>query len=187
MTFIPRPQIEAQALKVLHQTQTLQIPIPVEVTAVRLGLDVESVALGSGVSGVLIVEDGKGIIGFNEDHAYVRQRFTIGHELGHYLLHRNNVDKTLFIDTTKFVSVYLRDSNSSNGDKWQEIQANQFSAALLMPKHLIEKEISQPEYDLLDVDDLCLLLAERFQVSTQAMSYRLGILGLTEGQPDELR
>ena len=179
--FRTREQIENEALAVLQRTFTLQVPVPVDVTASRLGLDLEAVPLGPGVSGVLIVESGKGSIGFNSDHSPVRQRFTIGHEIGHFLLHINDVGEELFIDTTRFVSVYLRDGESSSGEKAQEIQANQFAAALLMPRVLLAKEIAQSEYDSLDEDELCLLLAERFQVSTQAMSYRLGALGLTEG------
>lgn len=180
MTFRTRQQIEDEALTVLRRTQTLQIPVPVDVTASRLGLDVEPAPLGAGVSGVLIVEDGKGSIGYNEEHAPVRQRFTIGHEIGHYLLHIDAAAKELFIDTTRFVSVYFRDGDSSSGEKWREIQANQFAAALLMPRMLLEQEISQPEYDFLDEDELCSLLAERFQVSTQAMAFRLGSLDLAE-------
>lgn len=110
---------------------------------------------------------------------YVRQRFSIAHEVAHWVLHRGDPDAPdLFIDTTKYVAVYLRDQQSATGEKAREIQANMFAAALLMPESLLRGEINNSEYDLLDEDALCAELAKKFQVSTQALSIRLTALGI---------
>jgi Zn-dependent peptidase ImmA (M78 family) len=36
---------------------------------------------------MLVVKGERGAIGYNSTHARVRQRFTISHEIAHYLLH----------------------------------------------------------------------------------------------------
>ena len=38
------------------------------------------------VAGMLVIEGDRGVIGYNSTHALVRQRFTIAHEISHYLL-----------------------------------------------------------------------------------------------------
>ena len=60
-----------------------------------------------------------------------------------------------------------------------ERQANQFAAALLMPKFLVEEELKSIHIDLGDEQGLK-SLADRFAVSAQAMSLRLVNLGLIE-------
>ena len=52
----------------------------------RLNLAVQSEALGDNVAGMLVIEGDRGAIGYNSTHALVRQRFTIAHEISHYLL-----------------------------------------------------------------------------------------------------
>lgn len=55
-----------------------------------------------------------------------RHRFTIAHELGHYILHRNGV-KMCRIAEKESIAAYL-------DPEWQ---ANTFASAILMPKRLI--------------------------------------------------
>ena len=116
----------------------------------------------------------RGAIGYNSAHASVRQRFTVAHEIGHYMLHVKNAHSRLFLD--RYV-VYRRDDQSSTGNDREEIEANAFAAALLMPAELVRDEIRKNNLDLDDEDDLG-VLAKRFNVSTTAMSFRLGNLGL---------
>ena len=123
-------------------------------------------------SGFLLVKDGKAIIAINSETPINRQRFTIGHELGHYFLHVNNGDD-LFLDKT----LYHRNDKSSYGTIAKEIEANHFSASLLMPDKMIQQVIDEEQLDLSDDLDL-LLLSKKFAVSEKAMGYRLGNLGL---------
>lgn len=176
MPRITKVQIEEKATEVLQRTGTYRVPVPVEVVALRHGLEVEAAALGDGVSGVLIVQGDRGSIGYNETHAAARQRFSIAHELGHFVLHRNEPETAnLFID--KKFAIFLRDEQSAEGAELREIQANHFAAALLMPADALRKEIASGEFDLVDDDSLA-ELAERFEVSARALSIRLATLKL---------
>jgi Zn-dependent peptidase ImmA (M78 family) len=174
------PRIEAQATELLRRTGCMQVPVPVEVVARSIGLEVEPASLGDDVSGVLVLTDGRGTIGYNEAQAPVRQRFSIAHEIGHYILHQDQGQ--LFID--KNYTVFLRDQRSAIGQDVQEIQANQFAAALLMPAELIRQEIVDIGFDLGDDEDddgdeiTLAKLATKFGVSSQAMSFRLANLNL---------
>lgn len=111
----------------------------------------------------------------------VRSRFSIAHELGHYLLHKDS--RSLFIDKRNF-AVYHRNELSSTGEDRLEIEANRFAAALLMPTDMLRNEITKNDFDLGD-EEVQSSLAKRFNVSTQAMAYRLASLGMFE-LPDSL-
>lgn len=168
-----RTNPESQAELLLRRSGINEAPIPAESVALRLGLQVEQAKLGADVSGVLVVADGRGIIGVNSEHSSLRQRFSIAHEIGHFLLHRN--DQELFIDKTYFAA--FRDSRSSTGEDHREREANAFAAALLMPSTLLRKAVDQHEFDL--ADELGLdALAHLFQVSRQAMTFRVANLGV---------
>jgi Zn-dependent peptidase ImmA (M78 family) len=145
----------------------------VEGVALYLGLQIERAKLGDDVSGVLVVADGRGIIGVNSDHSPVRQRFSVAHEIGHFLMHRNAQD--LFIDKGYFAA--FRDSRSSTGEDRREREANAFAAALLMPARLVKNAVAQHRFDLGDEEALD-ALAELFQISRQAMTYRVANLGI---------
>jgi Zn-dependent peptidase ImmA (M78 family) len=86
---------------------------------------------------------------------------------------KNSSQPRLFID--RYVA--FRNDESSAGNDWQEIEANAFGAALLMPAELVREEIKQRKLVLDDEDDLS-TLAKQFHVSPAAMSYRLINLGL---------
>jgi len=69
------------------------------------------------------------IITINENSNIQRQRFTLAHELGHYVMHRN---KRLIYDTED----NFWDWNSYNQ---LETEANYFAAELLMPEEIFLK------------------------------------------------
>jgi len=172
MKYIPTLELEGQAEQLLASVDALDVPTPLDVVAHRLGLHVEEVPLGEDISGVLVVSGGRGMIGVNLTQPVVRRRFTIAHEIAHFVLHRD--ESELFIDKT-FVA--FRDSDSGKGARRAEIQANQFAAALLMPAELIERELGGQVVDLA-ATDVIEELAERFLVSSQSMTFRLDNLGL---------
>ena len=167
-------QLEERAVQVLRETGTYRVPVPIDVVAHRLRLTTKAAALGEDVSGMLVVEDELGAIGYNSTHAPVRQRFTIAHEIAHYVLHlKKNQKSQLFID--RFV--FRRDENSSTGNDREEVEANRFAAMLLMPETFVRKVIERFDFDLDDSEAID-SLAKRFNVSTAAMTNRLTTLGL---------
>lgn len=168
--------IESRASEILSELRIRTAPINVEKIARKLGLGVLPYNLGSNVSGVLYIQNGKGTIGFNPSESAVRTRFTIAHEIGHFVLHKLNND--MFVDHKQF-RLMFRDSKSSTGQDKMEQEANAFAAALLMPKELLISEIQKIEFDFgQEEDDAISALANRFKVSLTAMTYRIDNLNL---------
>lgn len=166
----PRREIEILSVRPTHAAQELltseqvqEPPIDVERIASRCGVQVVKRHFDDDLSGLLIALDEGAVIGVNDKQHEHRQRFTIGHELGHYLL--NHHDR-FHIDLGP---------NAEHGDPpgydWQsERAANQFSANLLMPSALVHEAYAE--------NDSTVQLAHCFKVSELAMGYRLIELGL---------
>ena len=87
---------------------------------------------------------------------------------------KKNQKSQLFIDRHL---TFRRDGYSSGGVDFEEVEANQFGAALLMPRSHVRQEIKKSDLDL-DDEEAITFLAKRFHVSTAAMSNRLSNLGL---------
>jgi Zn-dependent peptidase ImmA (M78 family) len=117
--------------------------------------------------------DNGATVGVNSLHAAVRQRFTIAHEIGHYVLHR----RRRFIDE---VWVDYRDERASAGTYKQEVEANGFAAELLMPEDLVKRSLGRLIDSGLELSgsDVAASLADEFDVSTEAMSHRLTNLAI---------
>ena len=98
-------------------------------------------------------------IGVNASDSLTRKRFTIAHEIAHFLLHRQDIGGGV-VDDPLYRSEHL--------SGWQETEANKFAADILMPYDLIEQFANR---GIRNVDEL----AKKFGVSTQAMNIRLGI------------
>ena len=167
-------RIEEQTVEILKKNNCFTLPIEVEELAVNIGVKLEKVEVDDDVSGLFVMKKNKPYILYNALQSTNRTRFTIAHELGHYILH--SYKTPLFIDKTS--KVLYRDNNSSTGEILMEREANAFAAALLMPKSLIRNELDKK---ISDVDDVIQYLADKFQVSSQAMSFRLSNLGYDFG------
>tara|TARA_R110002020_G_scaffold31481_2_gene98089 strand:+ start:2171 stop:2689 length:519 start_codon:yes stop_codon:yes gene_type:complete len=139
--------------------------------ASNLSIVIHEKSLSNEISGLLIIKDGKVVIGVDSDQGIQRKRFTIAHELGHYYLHRQF--KSTFVD-----EVFARSGSSNQVER----EANAFAAALLMPKELIIKAIKVNNWQTID-DDEILSLAKKFNVSGVSMTYRLVNLNIID-QPD---
>jgi len=149
-------------------------PIDVAMVAQGEGAIVIPQRLGWDVSGVLLRDDSQTLLGVNSAHHPRRQRFTIAHEIGHLLLHPG---RSYTVDST--VRLNWRDDLSSLATDKEEIAANAFAAELLMPERLIRAAIDHIATSKISDEDRILdALARRFDVSTEAMSYRLINLGI---------
>jgi Zn-dependent peptidase ImmA (M78 family) len=144
------------------------LPIDPAYIARQLGAEVYEMHLAETVDGMLkYYQDGTfPAIFVNEETAPPRKRFTIAHELGHVVANiRQNPNGV--IDGT---DVFYRDPDSRTGKKPIEVFANQFAAALLMPRAFVKALFDSGKSDL--------VLANDFGVSLQAMTNRLTNLGL---------
>lgn len=127
------------------------------------------------ISGLLYRVAGSApVIGVNSNNPKFRQRFTIAHELGHLTLHHGH---DLILE--RLVRLNFRDATSSTASDEEEIEANQFAAALLMPTDFLRHSLmillqGRPLSDL----EVVRRLAKRFEVSQSAMEYRLTSLGM---------
>lgn len=167
-----KKQIENLATKHLKISGAYKAPIDVHLVASKNGIDVQEVDIGEDISGIIILKDGKATIGYNPKDISERRRFTIAHELGHYFLHRDQME--MFVDKSFYA---LRDERSSKGEYIIEREANAFAASLLMPRDLVIEAVNQQNFDLGD-DTALQKISEKFQVSTQAMSFRLANLNI---------
>lgn len=167
---------EQAAGRLLAEAGEISPPVNVERLARHLGVVVSRSAFKDGdVSGMLIRQDGTSpVIGVNDVHSDHRQRFTIAHELGHFLLHPG---REVVLDRP--VRVNLRDKTSSAATDREEIEANAFAASLLMPADLVRSELQRLSAVVRQDPERCsTALADIFDVSDAAMGFRLINLGL---------
>src|SRR6476620_5836155 len=125
-------KIETMVLGLLAQHEQIRPPVRIERIAKDLGVEIRSGDLDD-VSGVLVRQGNSAIIGTNSSQSAQRQRFTIAHELGHFLLHEgitNHVDRSYRVN--------FRSAESSQATNVEEIEANYFAASILMPRHMLD-------------------------------------------------
>lgn len=167
--------IKKQADAILSELNITNLPVKIEDVAKKIGLRILPFAFDDDISGVLVIEDGQGIIGYNQNESRVRRRFTIAHECAHYALHKEH--SSMFMDKGFNAIFRSRQSGLTEETQILEREANTFAAYILMPDHLLKKEIDQIDFDLGSEDDIK-NLAKIFDVSSQAMYYRILNSGL---------
>ncbi len=157
------------AKAVIEQLGDVELPIPVQEIAAAVDiLEIKPITL-SGFEGGLITPDDKssGCILINENSRPQRQRFTIGHELGHYLnpWHNSGSEGQFMCKAQDMVVC----GTPAGMRQKMEVEANQFSAELLMPTKFMRdhiKRIKEPETDHI------VALAEKYDVSKESMGRR---------------
>jgi Zn-dependent peptidase ImmA (M78 family) len=167
------PTLEEKANKLLSDSSVSRAPVPVERIAEQLNIEVRYAPGMRDVSGALIQDGDSVVIAVNSAQHENRQRFTIAHEIGHYVLDRK--DTKLHFDED--FSVSYRNSLSSAATDKSEIDANQFAAALLMPASFIRKDLMRLTPNGTSADAAVQSLATKYKVSTRAMEFRLLNLG----------
>lgn len=171
-------QNEMKARELLRKYCVLAPPVPIEVIARGEGAQIAKNHFEGWESGFILRGGRQTIIGVNTRTSRRRQRFTIAHEIGHLLLH----DGTLIVDHA--VRVNWRDEVSGMATDTEEIEANTFAAELLMPRELVINELEEYMDKIgttnrtMSHEDLITSLAREFDVSAEAMGYRLINLGI---------
>lgn len=150
----------------------MRVPVPVDVLAERLEAVLTYERFRPELSGMLLREPGQPItIAVNNRQSPRRQRFTVAHEIGHLRLHKGAV----IIDNGTRVN--YRDERSATATVKEEREANAFGAALLMPGDLVEEAVRERLRDRTPKSSMVSALARDFDVSEEAMGYRLVNLG----------
>lgn len=185
ITYKTKSEIEAEANNILRSYWDSTLPIDVEAICefdLRLKLSPIPGLRNFTYDGFLPRNINE--IFWDPDVVKVRTRFTIAHELGHFLLH-NHVTKELifnnyeeWIDFCSKIPIEQRMAAES--------QANTFAAKLLAPKDMIIQEIIKLEKDIrnaiklvgyedsaLIIDYITVSLAKTFEVSEDCMKIRI--------------
>lgn len=114
--------------------------------------------------GRIIHGNRRSIIKVNSEIQYPgRKRFTIAHELGHLVMHR---DYPIHSDTKSLDWFDSALKNLKTG--FQELEANEFASELLMPADLFKCEVRYKKF----TPDLLRNLAERFQTSITSVAFK---------------
>ncbi|AUQ49920.1 hypothetical protein PhaeoP83_01646 [Phaeobacter inhibens] len=154
-----RPRWNLAENRANELTQDLSAPpIPVYEIAESSGVNVVFVDFGEHAESV------SGLCDFNAARIYVnrddsteRQTFTMAHELGHWLLHRD-----IFINDPDAYPVLPRFAKPDSKNPLEK-EANKFAACLLVPNRLLRPVKDAP----------VAVLARIFGVSRLMMEYRL--------------
>lgn len=145
--------------EVLKENFVIAPPVKIEDIASNYELIIVEADFGKdakNVAGFIDPEEKK--IYVNKNDSDTRQAFTIAHELGHWLLHRDQLVK----EPDKYAILYRIPLGKINGDPIEK-EANFFAANLLVPRDLLKK---YRDYDINTI-------ARIFGVSSEVIGYRL--------------
>jgi Zn-dependent peptidase ImmA (M78 family) len=144
-------------------------PIDVYDIARNNGLDIiEKLfpAEQSNIAGFVTKQDGRGKLYVNLADSPNRRRFTVAHELGHWRLHKAE------LETNPNRSILFRIAIGQLNTDPVEKEANTYAANLLVPLDLLEQhKVGRSQEEL----------AALFGVSTEVMGYRLSLLEKSNG------
>jgi hypothetical protein len=157
---------EEAARETLRKTSQNSVPVDINAIARKLGVGLFFRPLPDALSAFLLRGDGRAVIGVNSNQAPVRQRFSAAHECGHFVL--SHADESVFDYAVPAIS----DGPPPGYDWHNEREANMYAAELLMPAGRLRDEAGTTSLPR---------LARRYQVSQEAMSFRLLNLGLRAG------
>ncbi|TXJ55629.1 ImmA/IrrE family metallo-endopeptidase [Brachyspira aalborgi] len=146
--------INKEDIKIIKDNQK---SCPIRITAIteEYGIDVYNLSMSSNISGAIIKEGDKYVIYVNDKHTPNRQRFTIAHEIAHYILHKEKIGDNLTDNAmyrSKLSNVFER-------------QANILASEILMPVNFVMQFIEENK----SVSEM----ASLFKVSEGAMRIRL--------------
>lgn len=139
------------------------VPVDLEGMARDLGVNVVTTSLPDTIAGKL-ERDRSAPAGFraviNARDSHRRRRFTLAHEIAHYILHRDLIEDSL-VDSALY--------RSSLSDEFER-QADRYAATLILPATAVKEAYRK--------DKALVRLAQMFDVSDAALRIRLRELNL---------
>lgn len=106
--------------------------------------------------GMLCMDEFENTIVYNSNHSQARRNFTIGHELGHFFLHKDK--QSQFTDRSK----NLLDNTNNEF----EIQANAFASHLLLPENVLSFLLLKQHLNFYKI-------SKQSMISNEALYWRL--------------
>ena len=151
-----------EVVETLISDYSLNPPIDLISICNDLGIKVKEVDFDDDLSGMLA----KKTIYISTNIHENRKRFTLAHELGHFLIHKKQ--------DNSYKGVRFRSEHISSQEKNEEREANHFASLLLMPTKFIKEELKDiKEFS----EEFILDLAKKYKVSSIAMTIRLEKMG----------
>lgn len=158
---------ESAANYILTLAGVVKPPVPVYQVAEQLHIPVFEWDFPDEISGAFVYLQETAAIAINQDHPGTRQRFTVGHELGHFVF---SADQGLFVDLLSREGMPALEESS---DPREERNANWFAADLLMPAKWVRRDVREHGVNLA-------LLSQQYDVSEQALWFRIQALHLAD-------
>ena len=161
----PASDIRRQATRLLDSAGISREPVSLRdvVSALNLELVKRTREPFASEAALEPLGDGRAIV-LNGAGDSSRRRFTIAHEIGHFVLHSERCRPE-------------RGGAVNEAGRREEREADAFAAELLMPERLVREAVREQGPD-------APRLAERFEVSRKAMQTRLRGLSLLERHSD---
>ena len=147
----------SKACGLLREFRIKKAPVDIVFVALGLGFEVIYAELDDSMGGHLNIEGGKKNIIINKTHPLTKQRFSISHEIGHFV--NGHFLKSNYSMDTSF--------DYKNPQHQQEKEADLFASEILMPKHFLTRDAFSNTRDN---------LSKLYQVSQEAMNIRLSVL-----------
>lgn len=144
--------------KVLSENFIMDPPVLVEDLAPRYGLNVFVTDFGKFLDIAGIINLKTKSIHVNKNDSPQRQVFTVAHELGHWLMHKDDVLK----NPDEYAVMTRAPLGKANPDPLER-EANFFAANLLVPKDMLEKYKEEP----------VMRISKIFGVSVDVIGFRL--------------
>lgn len=141
-----------------------EVPVKLGAIAKDLGLNVMLSSLPLNVSGQIAKTQNGYEIKINRHESRQRQRFTLAHELAHFLLHRDVIDR---LGGTLTDNVLYR----SGASETIEYEANRLASQIVMPEPALKA--AYQKYGEHMSESAVEILAEQFGVSKAAMEIRI--------------
>lgn len=118
----------------------------------------------SGLDARIFMSEDSAIITVNADEKYNgKKRFSIGHEFGHFMLHRKQ-ESSLLCDKKAMNEWFAKEAA-----KRKEIDANEFAVELLLPEKLLGDKIKKSDINFSLVDKI----ADEFQTTLTTTAKRI--------------
>jgi len=155
---------EALAACIVSHFPDIEVPIPLARIAEAVGITQIIGQQTGSFEGVLVTDSAKsvGSIAYNEASRPERRRFTISHELGHFLMPLHGAN-------AQCAKADMGVLTTESPNRAREAEANRFAAALLMPREIFLLDMRR----LGDAEiEHIVKLASDYEVSKQAAARR---------------
>lgn len=147
--------------QIAEKNRIKTLPFDIEKLITLFGIEICFEDLDRLMSGYIEKRNSSWVVGVNKYHSPRRQRFTLAHELSHYLLHKEIIEQKKHTDKNLF-----RDETSNQIEK----EANDLASEILIPQEEFKKQVDNGNRNFLS-------LADYFNVSIAAARYKAYKLG----------